>query len=265
MPKEDKSAEFENEYRLTRTRTTETVSASLTPGSSGPRKTRRMSSVVSQNSGTLPMLKKISSTSSTGTLHKRLRSAPSTADGKLGLTSDAIVEERSQEEQEAEKRSSSSVYDLEAGKVEAPSKKENAPLSLRLRYKIWLFLHYLSKYEFKVALKMALAMLLLSFPAFIPSSTAWYESVRGQWSCMTVIAIMNPTSGGTVHASLWRIVGTFIGACVGWAALEANGGQPYLLALFGVLLCKLLRIAGLCNTHLYISPSLLLDPSCEHV
>lgn len=47
-------------------------------------------------------------------------------------------------------------------------------------------------------------------------------------------------SGGTWEASFWRVVGTLVGAFVGWAALEANGGSPYLLAVFAVLLCTYL-------------------------
>jgi F0F1-type ATP synthase assembly protein I len=43
-------------------------------------------------------------------------------------------------------------------------------------------------------------------------------------------------SGGTVEASFWRIVGTLVGAFVGWAALAAGDGSPYLLAVFAVLL-----------------------------
>ena len=49
-------------------------------------------------------------------------------------------------------------------------------------------------------------------------------------------------SGGTFHASFWRIIGTLVGAFIGWGALESDGGSAYLLALFGVLLCKLKRM-----------------------
>jgi hypothetical protein len=73
------------------------------------------------------------------------------------------------------------------------TKKENLPVTLRIRYAIWLKLQYLSKYEFKFALKMAVAVSVLCVPAFIPSSSDWYYSVRGQWAALTVIAIMNPT------------------------------------------------------------------------
>ncbi|ORE10224.1 hypothetical protein BCV72DRAFT_200109 [Rhizopus microsporus var. microsporus] len=114
--------------------------------------------------------------------------------------------------------------------------KEKLPIILRIRYGIWKQLQFFTKYEFKFALKMAVAVIVLSVPAFVPSSVDWYYNIRGQWAPMTVIAIMNPTSGGTLEASFWRIVGTVVGAMTGWAALEAGGGSPYLLGIFAVLL-----------------------------
>lgn len=76
---------------------------------------------------------------------------------------------------------------------ENDTQKEVPPLSLRIRYGVWKSLQWMKRYEFKFSLKMAVAVLVLCMPAFFPSSAAWYLSVRGQWSCMTVIAIMNPT------------------------------------------------------------------------
>lgn len=67
------------------------------------------------------------------------------------------------------------------------------PAILRMRYNIWLKLQYFERYEFKFALKMAVAVLVLCIPAWTPSSVEWYNGVRGQWSALTVIAIMNPT------------------------------------------------------------------------
>ncbi|KAG1470593.1 hypothetical protein G6F56_002589 [Rhizopus delemar] len=119
---------------------------------------------------------------------------------------------------------------------EEEEEEEKVPLMLRVRYSIWKSLRFFSKYEFKFALKMAVAVTVLSVPAFVPSSVDWYYSTRGQWAPMTVIAIMNPTSGGTLVASFWRIVGTVVGAMVGWAALQAGGGSPYLLGIFAALL-----------------------------
>ncbi|KAI9264352.1 Fusaric acid resistance protein-like-domain-containing protein [Phascolomyces articulosus] len=122
-----------------------------------------------------------------------------------------------------------------------PSKDSNIvvqkpPLDIRIRYKIWRFLHYLTNYEVKFAVKTAVAVTSLCVPAFVPESAEWFIQDKGQWAAITVVAIMNPTSGGTLQAGAWRIVGTVIGAMVGWAALASNNSSPYVLALFAVLL-----------------------------
>lgn len=70
---------------------------------------------------------------------------------------------------------------------------DKTPIMLRIRYSIWLKIQFIYSYEFKFALKMAAAVLILCIPAFVPDSIGWYTSVRGQWAPMTVIAIMNPT------------------------------------------------------------------------
>lgn len=71
--------------------------------------------------------------------------------------------------------------------------QEKTPIMLRIRYAIWIKIQIIYSYEFKFALKMAAAVLILCIPAFVPDSMGWYSSVRGQWAPMTVIAIMNPT------------------------------------------------------------------------
>lgn len=76
---------------------------------------------------------------------------------------------------------------------EKRNEKEKAPVMLRIRYAIWIRMQYMCRYEFKFALKMAVAVLVLCIPAFVPASSGWYWSARGQWAAMTVIAIMNPT------------------------------------------------------------------------
>ncbi|KAI8145876.1 Fusaric acid resistance protein-like-domain-containing protein [Fennellomyces sp. T-0311] len=110
------------------------------------------------------------------------------------------------------------------------------PLALRIRYSVWLFFKYMGKYEVKFAAKTAVAVTLLCIPAFVPDSADWYLQEKGQWAAVTVVAIMNPTSGGTLNASVWRIVGTVIGAFVGWAALETDDGSAYVLGFFAIVL-----------------------------
>ncbi|KAI9247684.1 hypothetical protein BDA99DRAFT_525753 [Phascolomyces articulosus] len=213
MPKEDHVPDATDEYRLRRIKTTDTIRP----------KTRRMSSVASQTSSNfLPSLEKVSSRSTVSM--RRRQSSTTKTSSHLDIPAPIF--------------DTTNKDDIEMGPHGEKEQEEKIkpPFFLRLRYTLWKVLQFLKKYEFKFAFKMAMAVLLLSIPAFIPSSTAWYEGVKGQWSCMTIIAIMNPTSGGTWEASFWRIIGTLVGAFMGWAALEADGGSPYLLALFAVLL-----------------------------
>lgn len=54
-----------------------------------------------------------------------------------------------------------------------------------------------------------------------------------------------------MSASGWRIVGTLVGALVGWAALEAGGSSPspYVLAVFAVLLAVPFYYIHLASTY----------------
>lgn len=64
--------------------------------------------------------------------------------------------------------------------------KPRPPLNIRLRYFLWQVSRILSSYDFKFAVKMAFAVIILCLPAYIPSSQAWYANVRGQWASVTV-------------------------------------------------------------------------------
>lgn len=69
------------------------------------------------------------------------------------------------------------------------------------------------------------------------------------------------TSGGTLEASFWRIVGTLVGAFTGWAALAAGENSPYLLGAFAVLLgMYILHSCFSVANVLYNSYSILLHP-----
>lgn len=173
MTEQVRKTDVQEEYRLTRMKTTDTNS----------RKMRRMSSVVSQSSNALSPIERLSTKSTLTSLRKR----SVTKDSSHSVSSDQLS---------PTEKTPSKEEDLEEGKeqdTENQQPEEKAPLSLRVRYAIWEGYQFIKKYEFKFALKMGAAVLGLTIPAYVPSSTAWYQSVRGQWTCMTIIAIMNPT------------------------------------------------------------------------
>ncbi|KAG0172340.1 hypothetical protein DFQ28_011056 [Apophysomyces sp. BC1034] len=123
----------------------------------------------------------------------------------------------------------------EPGDIE-DQKLPKPPLILRFRYRLWEILQQFKSYEIRFALKTAIAVGILTVPAYIPESHTWFNDARGQWGALTIITIMNPTSGGTLQAGLWRLVGTVVGGFWGWAALEANGSSPYVLCAFAVII-----------------------------
>lgn len=172
MPTETRKPDVDEEYRLTKMKTGETV-----------RRPRRLSSVASHKSSSQIALDRTpSKASKTSKASTTLRKRRTIEDSIFSQPVSPLPREVTNQE---------SAEDVEAQNEAEDTPK--LPLFLRIRYNIWLSLQYFKKYEFKFALKMATAVLVLSLPAFFPSSAAWYQSARGQWACMTIIAIMNPT------------------------------------------------------------------------
>ncbi|KAI8092100.1 hypothetical protein BDF21DRAFT_436776 [Thamnidium elegans] len=127
------------------------------------------------------------------------------------------------------------LSELESGTPPEEPSIQPPPI-LRIRYKIWLVIRYIQNYEFKFALKLSLAVGLLTFPAWVSEYREWFLNIRGQWAALTVIAVMSPTSGGTLSSGLWRLTGTLIGAFTAWAVLEIDGTSGYLISGFSFVL-----------------------------
>lgn len=84
------------------------------------------------------------------------------------------------------------LTELEAGPL--PSTEDTCstkpPPLLRLRYRLWLILRYLQNYEFRFALKLSVAVGILTIPAWLPDYQLWFAAVRGQWAALTVSACL---------------------------------------------------------------------------
>lgn len=76
---------------------------------------------------------------------------------------------------------------LESG----PSLEENIntvqpPPVIKFRYQVWAFFRYFQNYEFRFALKLSIAVGLLTLPSWIPAYRMWFDTIRGQWAALTV-------------------------------------------------------------------------------
>lgn len=87
-----------------------------------------------------------------------------------------------------------------------------------------------SKAHFRFGFQVAIALILASFPMFIPKTRDWYIKYHGAWVGFVCILCMEPSVGGTFWSFFLRMLGVVIGSS--WAYLSYAAGHhqsdPYL-------------------------------------
>jgi hypothetical protein len=69
------------------------------------------------------------------------------------------------------------------------------------------------------ALKQTVGISLLSLPAFLAlgdDGRSWYDASRGPWMVVSFMYVIEVTTGATLRIGFYRMLGTFIGAVVGY-------------------------------------------------
>lgn len=79
-------------------------------------------------------------------------------------------------------------------KEEHFSTDPGASSGTRLRYRIWLILHRLQRFEARFALKVGFATTLLSIPAWLGQSRGWWNEYESWWAVVFVWLMMHPRS-----------------------------------------------------------------------
>lgn len=97
-----------------------------------------------------------------------------------------------------------------------------------------------TKAHFRFGFQVAIALMLASFPMFIPKSRHWYVGFRGSWIGFVCILCLEPSVGGTFWVFFLRAVGVISGSA--WAYLSyvagVNQTNPYLetiITIFGAV------------------------------
>ncbi|KAL6883950.1 hypothetical protein HDV57DRAFT_436869 [Trichoderma longibrachiatum] len=81
------------------------------------------------------------------------------------------------------------------------------------------------------ALKLAFAVFLVSWPAFVPSWNAWYASVHGSWAPLQLIFIFEVAIGSSVVAFIIRLVGLVLGCTAGYVSFIIAGGSRAIIVV----------------------------------
>ncbi|GMK54467.1 hypothetical protein CspeluHIS016_0110530 [Cutaneotrichosporon spelunceum] len=86
------------------------------------------------------------------------------------------------------------------------------------------------------ALKQTIGISVLSLAAFLPAGNSgrqWYDSTNGAWMVVSFMYVLEVTTGATLHIGFYRLLGTFIGAVLGYIFTTIAGANAYGL----VVLC----------------------------
>ncbi|KAI7892507.1 uncharacterized protein EV154DRAFT_441374 [Mucor mucedo] len=101
----------------------------------------------------------------------------------------------------------------------------------RFFYKVHIYSQWMSSIDAMFALKTSAGFVLLSLPAFLPQSYAWFFAQHGQWATVTLMMWMFPMAGMFAFTIILRILGTVLGGVAGIIIWEITRGNPYGLVI----------------------------------
>lgn len=85
------------------------------------------------------------------------------------------------------------------------------------------------------ALKMCIATFIVSWPAFVPSLNAWYNSVRGSWASFQLVLVFEVSVGTSFQGFFLRGLGVIFGCVLGFLAYEIGQGNRVVAIVILVL------------------------------
>ncbi|KAI2624822.1 hypothetical protein GGS21DRAFT_319545 [Xylaria nigripes] len=90
---------------------------------------------------------------------------------------------------------------------------------------------FLNSDHLKFALKMTIAALIVTLPAFVPATNEWYNSVRGTWATLQLILVFEVSVGTSLKGFFLRAVGAVCGCTIGLIAWEIGQGNRVALVI----------------------------------
>jgi hypothetical protein len=99
--------------------------------------------------------------------------------------------------------------------------------------------------DLEYALKLSVAVALVSWPGFLPSWHEWYTSIRGMWAPMQLIIVFEVAIGTSIFMFFLRLFGVIFGCTMGLAAYEIGGGNvavAIVILMLGILPCMYIQL-----------------------
>ena len=95
------------------------------------------------------------------------------------------------------------------------------------------------------AFKLAIGVILVTWPAFVSDWNKWYSLNRGLWAALQLVFITEVSIGTSVMTFFLRGIGTTLGCLWGWAAVEARDQNRIVIAVLiciGVFPCAYIQL-----------------------
>lgn len=129
----------------------------------------------------------------------------------------------------------SAIHADQIAKRSSPSSQKGT-LVFRLRNSLADILEYMAGSEDVLyAIKLTIAVFLVTWPAFLHQWNTWYSLNRGLWAALQLVLITEVAIGTSVMTFALRAVGTTIGCVWGYAAYEARNGNPIVCVVILVI------------------------------
>ena len=96
------------------------------------------------------------------------------------------------------------------------------------------------------ALKMALAVFVVSWPSFVPSWRAWYGEVRGIWAPLQLVLVFEVSIGTSFFIFFIRLIGVIFGCLMGLLSYEIGSGNRIVMVvvlIFGIAPSVYIQVA----------------------
>lgn len=109
---------------------------------------------------------------------------------------------------------------------ETVRRKKKGSRMLRLRNTLADTIEYLvGSDDISYAIKLTVAVFLVTWPAFLVQWNTWYSLNRGLWAALQLVLITEVAIGTSVMMFMLRAVGTTVGCIWGYAAYQAGQGN----------------------------------------
>lgn len=92
--------------------------------------------------------------------------------------------------------------------------------------------------DLQYALKLAIAVFIVSWPSFVPSWRAWYGEVRGIWAPLQLVLVFEVSIGCSLFIFMIRLVGVIFGCAMGLLSYQVGNGNRIAMVVvlvFGIV------------------------------